>query len=171
MQRPLTLEELLRAGGPSLQGCSCLSVELQDRIRNAGITHWALWEYGKRSAEEWAAALPDTAGVSSHLQDWLRQGKRRSASVPGLMVISEGSSFLSVLRQILTCLHLEQTEKNEKILMQLLQTPLEYNTPVLLLVLKEAATLLPSELPLLHDYPGLQILDHAGTPVALPEGS
>ena len=205
MQRPMTLEELLRAGGPSLRGCGCLSaepypvrhmvsrilkqglhvlpsrryrsigqmrkvfLELQNRIRNAGITPWALWEYGKRDAEEWADALPDTSGVSPHLQAWLNQGKRRSATVPGLIVVAEASDCRSVFRHILTCLRLEQEKKSEKGLMQLLQTPLEHNTPVLLLVLKDAEALPASELALLHSYSGIQILDHTGTPVTLPE--
>lgn len=204
MQRPLTLEELLRAGGPSLRGCSCLSaepypvrhlvsrilkqglhvlpsrryrsigqmrkvfLELQDRIRNAGITPWALWEYGKRDAEQWAAALPDAAEASSHLQAWLNLGKRRSASVPGLMVISEASDCRSVFQQILAYLRLEQKEGPENILRQLLQTPPDSHVPVLLLVLKETGTLPPSELALLQSYSGLQILDHRGMPLPHP---
>lgn len=146
-------------------------LELQNRILHQGITHWSLWEYGRKTAEEWAAELPVSGELYPHLASWLRQGKRRSASVPALMIIPDASADAPILQQILSNLHMEEDDRTRKILESLLQEPIADETPVLLLVVRHAQTISPEacpELSALASLPGLQLLDDHGMPLQLP---
>ena len=201
MGRPMTLEELLFSGTPSVRESLCLREEpypvrqmvnrilkkglqvlpakryrsvgqmrnalreLQARIRCQGVTHWSVWEVGRREALEWARMLPPQP--EGELNHWLQQGKRYSPSVPALIRLSltepDCLTKESIFSGILRTLGTDPEPPAISALEQLLHGAPEKGPVLLVLTGQKDLSGLPPEL---GSYKGLRILTGDGSDIS-----